>query len=423
MNYIVFPKNVNKYLLTKAEDVTRPEKFRINPQCTYIIDDASKATLYSAMAKGGLLPTSVKKPAEGTKDNGEGKKTFGAQKPAQKPYLERLRGENVPGWLKNPRLGGLEMVDTKFMEKFCREMDERANYSYKSSHSEVQLAKKGAPWHGWKQNLKSKKRILDTWDAYRPLYKSAFMLTLKEPESVKKSSADVLTRFTIFNQLWHGVSRKLQGKFGYHVYGCIEYGSSDMWHVHAVICTADGSEFPPEMIRNVVEDTDFRHDFDLRSWNLDDRPEYITKNLSQNLEGILKCFDEGKEPDIYMKESFMLWYACYMLNVRPFTNPASFKKNLDEARDEMGGKPNEKIAHALMLPKGERQARRKGVPEDFSQLTERKKAQDAFKDTHCKSCSLPCGLGEWLRQCVFVPDDVPFVEIMEFLKQLKGESC
>lgn len=407
MNRVIyFPEKVKIYLIKKAVDLLVMEGL-IHVSCPYSAEKDSYISKMRAKVIAGLLPSDAQKGGlQGKNDVGEDKNTKKGQKTPKIEFTSRLRGNNMEDWQTEVNLGGINMVDTGFIKRFIGEMYNRAIYTIKNPKTGTDYTKKGAFWHGGQQNARTRKRFMEAWNELKPMMKEAYFFTVDIPKEINEG--DQIKALGSFSGMCSELERRWRILDGLAVFSALEYGSATGWHKHYILATCEENRHVAEIAQERITQMRLSPYTHRKRWNIEDDPEYLLKTLSQTFEKIYdKVVVKNEEPDIYMKEAFMLWYGCYQLNVRPFNHPKI--KSIKEPRVK-----SEKIA------KGEKGAETMHILQNYNKGVEcsnREEAKKAFEGTECQRCRLECPIAKWLKSYVYVDNSIQYKELTEVLAE------
>lgn len=403
---VYFPQKVKLYFLKKAIDVLVMAGL-VHVNCPYRPEKDNLISQMRAKVIAGLLPSDVKKGgAEDKNGSGEGKNTKEGQKAPIIDYLSRLRGQNVEDWQNSSQFGGMNMVETGFMKKFLETMMERSTYTYALPEIGTVRKKFGAFWHGGQQNARTRKRIEEAWRELKPMAKDAYFFTVNIPKDMQYG--DVERELLNFNEMTKELERRWRVLDGLAVFSALEYGSATGWHKHYILVTCEEDRHLAEVAQERITQMRLSSCTVRRRWNLEDATDYLLKDLSQTFEKMYdKIVTKNGEPDIYMKESFMVWYWCYQLNIRPYGHPKLKAIKGGTTQQEKIGRELSKGAKVHFLENYER----------GKDCSNREEAKKAFSDTHCEKCQLDCPISKWLRKYVYVDNSIQYKELTEFVAE------
>lgn len=375
--------------------------------CPYRPKNDSLISRMRAKVIAGLLPSDIKKGgAQDKNDTGEGKNTKEVEKSPTIDYTSRLRGQKTEDWQTQGQFGGINMVETYFIKKFLETMMERSMYHYKNPKTGAVHTKLGSFWHGGQQNARTRKRVEEAWREIKPMAKDAYFFTVNIPKELQVGNLE--RQLYNFNEMSNELERRWRVLDGLAVFSALEYGSSTGWHKHYIIITCEENRQVAEVAWERITQMRLNSYTHRKRWILEDDLDYLLKDLSQTFEKMYdKVVTKNGEPDIHMKEAFMVWYWCYQLNIRPYGHP-----KLQAIKGKT--KQQEKIAHEL--PKGEAVHLLENY-ERGKDCSSREEAKKAFSGTHCENCQLDCPISKWLRKYVYVNNSIQYKDLSEYLAE------
>ena len=356
-------------------------------------------------AVAGELPTSEPRRATGSeKEGGEGQNTSEGKKRSLRrlDVAQEAKTEIKP--FAEKYIGGNKMLYDMFIKCNSRGFLERAKYiSHDPLTGKVRVYV-GRIWRGRAYNAGVKKRFLGSWDEHAGELKKAYLVTITPYDS--DNSGNYVAKVKELAENCNSVAKRARDNLGALAWRALEQSTAEGTHAHILFATKEEWEGFQKALCSILDNSQFKGHYHIEEWDVRDRPEYLVKTCTQNMEEIGESFDDAaEEKKQYMREAMTIWTLCKEAGVNQFSYP--------KKRTEKELRQNVENTKSGKLPGEETEDSTERRKETEKEL--RGEARKTFKGSPCSRCKKPCIIAQWLKTMVFGDNSLPYMTLAEYM--------